>query len=93
MDCDATAPELGIQINGTVLEINALDMILIAGEDEEGNDVCISGIDDGGTLASGGPFILGDTFLKNVVAVFDVGAVQLSFAPREDYPSDDPYKV
>jgi len=91
VDCNATAPSHGITISGTTFKINPLDMILLAGTDDEGNDVCITGIDDGGADLEEDVFILGDTFLKNVVAVFDVGAVKLKFAAREDYPSNDPY--
>ena len=29
--------------------------------------------------------VLGDVFLKNVLAVFDVGAGEMRFAAREDY--------
>ncbi len=35
--------------------------------------------------AAGPPAILGDTFLKNVVAVFDVGASEMRFAPHVNY--------
>jgi len=93
VDCDATPPSLGININGTVFYTNPLDMILLAGTDEDGNDVCISGIDDGGSDAAEDVYILGDTFQKNVVTVFDVGAGVLHFAAREFYPSNDPVKV
>ena len=57
--------------------INAADLIL----DSDGS--CFTGIDDGGE----GPYILGDVFLKNVVAVFDVGASEMRFAAREFYAS------
>lgn len=90
VDCNATAPTFGIQINGTIFYTNPLDMILLAGTDEDGNDVCISGIDDGGDSA-GDVYILGDTFQKNVVTVYDVGAVELRFAAREFYDSNDTY--
>ncbi|KAG0652392.1 putative aspartic-type endopeptidase [Hyphodiscus hymeniophilus] len=89
--CKAKAPSLGITISGTTFWTNPLDMILLAGTDENGNDVCISGIDDGGDDPTEDVFILGDTFQKNVVSVFDVGAVELRFAAREFYPSNDPY--
>ncbi|KAJ5088737.1 acid protease [Penicillium angulare] len=91
VDCNATAPAHGITIGGTTFKINPLDMILYAGTDDEGNDVCISGIDDGGDDASEDLYILGDTFQKNVVTVFDVGAGELKFAPHEDYTSNDTY--
>jgi hypothetical protein len=66
-------------------------MILLAGTDDAGNDVCISGIDDGGSDTEEDVYILGDTFQKNVVTVFDIGAGELKFAAREYYPSNDPY--
>ena len=91
VDCKAKAPSMGIKISGTTFWTNALDMILLAGTDEDGNDVCISGIDDGGNNTAEDVYILGDTFQKNVVSVFDVGAVELRFAAREFYPSNDPY--
>jgi dihydroxyacetone kinase DhaKLM complex PTS-EIIA-like component DhaM len=40
---------------------------------------CITGIDDGGALGTGELYILGDIFLKNVVAVYDVGAAEMRF--------------
>jgi hypothetical protein len=64
VDCKAKAPSLGIKINGTTFGINPLDMILLAGTDDDGNDVCISGIDDGGDDATVDVYILGDTFQK-----------------------------
>ncbi|KAJ6016079.1 hypothetical protein N7540_010670 [Penicillium herquei] len=91
VDCDATPPTHGITIGGTTFTINPLDMILYAGTDDDGNDICISGIEDGGDDDSEDLFILGDTFQKNVVTVFDVGAVELKFAPHVDYESNDTY--
>ncbi|MCJ1374978.1 hypothetical protein MMC20_006211 [Loxospora ochrophaea] len=76
VDCSAKVPRFGVKINGTVFHINAEDMILDAGD-----GTCITGVDDGGT----GLFILGDVFLKNVLAVFDVGASEMRFAAREFY--------
>ena len=34
-----------------------------------------------------GTFILGDVFLKNVLAVFDVGSVEMAFSSRVFYDS------
>jgi hypothetical protein len=62
VDCKAKAPSHGIKINGTTFIINPLDLILLAGTDANGNDVCISGIDDGGDDLAEDVFILGDTF-------------------------------
>jgi aspergillopepsin I len=91
VDCKAKAPSLGITIGGTVFNTNALDMILLAGTDANGNDVCITGVVDGGNNPSEDVYILGDVFQKNVVSVFDIGATEMRFAARENYPSNDPY--
>ncbi|KAJ5894202.1 acid protease [Penicillium taxi] len=91
VDCKATAPTHTITIGGTAFTINPLDLILYAGTDDEGNDICITGIVDGGDDYSEDVFILGDTFQKNVVTVFDVGATELKFAPNVDYTSNDDY--
>ena len=91
VDCNAKIPTFHVTIGGTSFHTNPLDMILLAGTDADGNDVCISGIDDG--ALTGGVYILGDTFQKNVVSVFDIGAGEMMFAEREHYVSDDPYRV
>jgi len=57
-----------------------------------GDGVCITAINDGGDSSTGDLFILGNTFQKNVVTIFDVGAVEMPFAPHEDYTSNDTYK-
>jgi hypothetical protein len=91
VDCKAKAPSVGITIGGTTFHTNPLDMILLAGTDIAGRDVCISGIDDGGDNPDQDVYILGDVFQKNVVTVFDIGATELRFAAREFYKSDDTY--
>lgn len=78
--CNATVPSLGVEIGGETFYIDPADLILPAGW-----GTCITGVDDGGQ----GPYILGDVFLKNVVAVYDVGASQMRFAAREFYDSED----
>lgn len=89
VDCNATSPSVGITIGGTLFNINSLDLILLAGTDP---NICISGVMDGGNNATTNVYILGDTFQKNVVTVFDVGASELRFAAHENYPSNDQYK-
>ncbi|KAB8304306.1 hypothetical protein EYC80_003717 [Monilinia laxa] len=91
VSCTAVPPVFGIKIGGTIFYTNPLDLILLAGTDDDGNDLCISGIEDGGSDSSDALFILGDTFQKNVVTVFDVGAGVLQFAARENYTSNDTY--
>jgi hypothetical protein len=93
VDCNAKSPTFGINIGGVVFYTNPLDLILLAGTDENGNDVCISGIDDGGSDTEADVYVLGDTFQKNVVTVFDIGAGEVRFAEREHYPSNNPVKA
>ena len=54
--------------------MDAEDLIL---HNEDGT--CLSGVADAGLGSS----ILGDVFLRNVLAVFDVGAKEMRFAARE----------
>jgi aspergillopepsin I len=74
--CNARAPQFGVRIGGQNFMINPVDMIF----KDETTGLCVSAIQDGG--AAPGPFVLGDQFLNNVVAVFDVGAAQMRFAPH-----------
>jgi aspergillopepsin I len=79
VDCNATAPVHGVTIGGSTFYINSTDMILPSGTDNSGTRTCISGINAGGDVSQG-IFVLGGTFLRNVVAVFDVGAAEMRFA-------------
>ncbi|TGO13012.1 hypothetical protein BTUL_0078g00210 [Botrytis tulipae] len=90
VSCTAVPPVFGIEIGGKVFYTNPLDMIIYKGTDD-GKDVCISGINDSGSDDANALYILGDTFQKNVVTVFDVGAGVLQFAARENYTSNDTY--
>ncbi|KIW06220.1 uncharacterized protein PV09_02696 [Verruconis gallopava] len=74
VSCNAKPPVFGVKIGGQTFVINPVDMIL----QDQTSGQCVSAIQDGG--AAPGPFILGDAFLNNVVAVFDVGAAQMRFA-------------
>lgn len=80
--CNAAVPFLGVKIGGTTFWHNPKD--LVKQFDPSGRS-CVSGIQSANTL--GGPNILGDVFLNNVLAVFDLGEKQLSFAARTDYES------
>ncbi|PKX89325.1 pepsin-like aspartic protease [Aspergillus novofumigatus IBT 16806] len=73
------SPVHGVTIAGSTFYINSTDMILPGGTDNSGNKICISGINAGGDVRQG-IFVLGGTFLRNVVAVFDVGAAEMRFA-------------
>ncbi len=79
-DCEATAPSVYITLDGIEFIINPADLINRELKDPETGS-CMTGIASGGT----GPFILGDTFMQNVVSVFDVGGARMHFIPRPFY--------
>ena len=72
-DCNATAPSWDLIIGGQSFSIDPRDMIV-----ENSDGVCLSGVQD----AFNGFAILGDVFLKNVLAVFDVGNLEMRFAQK-----------
>ncbi|KAL8819645.1 MAG: hypothetical protein Q9223_001965 [Gallowayella weberi] len=74
--CTAKPPALGIKIGGQTFQINPVDLIVHAAD-----GTCFSGI----SASYSGPAVLGDVFLKNVVAVFDLGHHEMKFAAREFY--------
>lgn len=78
VNCSATAPDLGIKIGGATFQINPANLI------EQGSKNLTTGLCSTGAQGSWDP-VLGDTFLQNVVAVFDVGAAQMRFAARGNY--------
>lgn len=82
--CTATPPSLGITIAGTTFWHNAKD--LIKPYDYRGQ-MCVSGIQDSSRLGKPRVSILGDVFLNNVLAVFDLGREEVGFAARRDYVS------
>ena len=65
-----------MSIEKKVFFVNALDMILPAAGGQ-----CLSGIQPN----NGGLTILGDVWMKNVLAVFDIGAQRMRFASRSNY--------
>ena len=76
INCNAVPPQFGVKIGMETFYINPKDMII-----NEGGR-CVSGI---AATSQGGLSVLGHSFLKNVVAVFDVGANMMRFAARENY--------
>ncbi|KAG9700546.1 acid protease, partial [Aureobasidium melanogenum] len=72
--CNATVPLFGVTISKKVFYINPLDLII-----DTGAGFCVTGVQDNG----GGMTIIGDTFMRNVLTVFDVGAAQVRFSARE----------
>ncbi|KAL7911682.1 aspartic peptidase domain-containing protein [Trichoderma velutinum] len=77
--CNATAPEFGIEIADQTFYMSPEDLIL---QDIKVNDTCLLGVQP---TANNRPSIIGATWLHNVLAVYDVGASQMRFAPRIPY--------
>ncbi|KAL9601573.1 MAG: hypothetical protein Q9219_002407 [cf. Caloplaca sp. 3 TL-2023] len=77
VDCAAKAPRFGISIGHHTFYINPQDLVI---KTQDGS--CITGITESGLNRPG---VLGDVFLKNVLAVFDIGASEMRFAAREFY--------
>ncbi|KAL4794962.1 aspartic peptidase domain-containing protein [Aspergillus venezuelensis] len=89
--CDVTAPDFSVTLGGMTFTLNPADLVIKAGQDTSGNDVCISTINRGLEMAVDETdltnttelYILGASFLKDVVAVFDFGNSEMRFAERE----------
>lgn len=80
--CNTTAPYLGIKIAGTVFNISSADLNLPDSgftSSTTAVEYCLIGVNDVGAGIETFP-IFGDVFLKNVVAVFDIGASMMRFA-------------
>ncbi|KHN97794.1 Peptidase A1 [Metarhizium album ARSEF 1941] len=75
--CDAIPPSFAVVISGVEFWLNPADMIYRELVDPM-TGYCAIAITSGGS----GPYILGDVFLQNVVAVFDVGGAQMRFYGR-----------
>ena len=73
--CNATPPRFGVYISGRTFYVNPLDLIV----QTAGADRCSIGVQ---TMS--GMSVLGDVFLRNVLAIFDVGAGVMRFGAREN---------
>lgn len=78
--CDAVPPRVAVSIGGVELWLNPQDLLFRGAEDPV-SGLCMTTIANGGS----GPYILGDVFLRNVLAVFDVDDALLQFSSRETY--------
>ncbi|KAF5001423.1 hypothetical protein FGRMN_1019 [Fusarium graminum] len=76
-ECHAIPPRFAVIISGVHFWINPAD--LIYQELTEPSGKCALAISTGGS----GPYILGDIFLQNVVAVFDVGGAEMRFYSKQ----------
>ncbi|KAM0265170.1 hypothetical protein ACHAQJ_000323 [Trichoderma viride] len=77
--CNTTIPEFGIEISDQTFYMSPEDIVLQGDRD---GDLCLLGVQPS---SANSPSILGGTWLHNVLAVFDVGASQMRFAPRLPY--------
>lgn len=50
--------------------------------DYVGDGACVAGISNGGIYS---PYVVGDTFMKNIIVVFDVGGSSIAFRSRGKY--------
>lgn len=75
VDCSATAPSFAVTIDRHDFYMDPADMIVPHLKDPQ-TGLCKTGVEDG----ANGPYVLGVTFLQNVVAVFDVDKAQMKFA-------------
>ncbi len=76
--CHATPPTFAVIIDGINFWINPADLIYKNLVDPL-SGFCGIGLSSGGA----GPYVLGDVFLQNVIAMFDVGGGQMRFYPRK----------
>ncbi|KAF1953788.1 acid protease [Byssothecium circinans] len=95
--CSAAPPRVGVVVAGRSFYVHPDDLMNKAPGAVGGGGV-VGGSDGGGvrfgegrmcTLAvqrrGGGDAVLGDSWLKNVLAVFDLGANEMRFSGREEY--------
>jgi Eukaryotic aspartyl protease len=71
--CNATAPGVAFTIGGVNFEISPADLIFQSLIDP------ITGLCATGIQPSTEPYILGDSFMNNVLTTFDLGALQMRF--------------
>jgi hypothetical protein len=58
VSCTAKAPAFSVVIGGKSFAIDGRDNILPVGTDDNGKELCISGTQEGGSIANGDIFIL-----------------------------------
>lgn len=82
--CDAIPPSFGVVIGNKTIWADPKSMILPAQSKAAAEaNVCMSGIG----ANAGEPYILGDTFMQQLVSVFDLENMEIKFARRADLPA------
>lgn len=80
VNCGAVAPRIGVIIGGRTFWVDVRD--LISNETVGGGIITTGSCVINVQKVGGGDPVLGDSFLKNVVAVFDLGRNEMGFAQR-----------
>ncbi|KAL4940210.1 hypothetical protein BDV06DRAFT_24492 [Aspergillus oleicola] len=91
VDCDDNAPDFSVHLGGATFSLNTVDLMIHTGQEIGGQELCYSTITRGLEMAVDETdltdttelYILGASFLKDVVAVFDFGNSEMRFAERE----------
>ncbi|KAL5335209.1 aspartic peptidase domain-containing protein [Aspergillus crustosus] len=92
VDCDASPPDFALTLNGTRFDHNPTDLIIHTGVEVGDDELCLTAVTRGleAAIDENDPtnttelYIVGASFLKTVVAVFDFGNSEMRFAQRED---------
>ena len=79
--CDAKVPPVGVQMGGKVFYLHPEDLRLDPGPGFDG--YCLSAVQP--LVSNVLPRILGDAWLKSVLAIFDVGESEMTFVSRMEY--------
>jgi hypothetical protein len=85
--CNAAAPRIGINVTGTTFWTSE-DDLMNRGPGAVGGPGVGAGMGQcvlAAQRAGAGSLVLGDTWLKNVLVVFDVGRNEVRVAGRENY--------
>ena len=83
--CDSKPPKIEMTIGGKRLSIDPEDMFVNSGPMGSGVEkgkMCTIGVCCPKQFMGNGFFMMGGTFMKSIVTVFDVGAAELRFAQR-----------
>ncbi|KAK4182961.1 putative eukaryotic aspartyl protease [Podospora australis] len=78
--CNATVPKFGVIIGKNTFYFSPDDLLRQTARDPSG-EYCRIGVTD----VSGGPYVLGVSWMTNVVAVFDIENTEMRFASRTKY--------
>ncbi|KAH8808912.1 aspartic peptidase domain-containing protein [Xylogone sp. PMI_703] len=82
--CDTPAAVFGVTVGDQTFYMSPEDLIINDPDFTTGlGGNCPLGVQP--SPSEDGPFILGATWLNNVLAVFDIGAAEMRFAPRIPY--------